>query len=466
MHRLSWSRGLLAAALIAPMLSACNYVEATGTNPNAVPDASVNQLFVSAQLNTFFMTEGQLSRLPSMWTQQMAGTDRQFTVLGEYIFSEGDANGEFSSMYTGGGLVDLKTAEQAAEGANRSAYAGILKIQEAYMIGMGASIWGDIPYSEAADPSIATPKLDKQEDVYAALQTLLDGAITDLAGGGAGPSTVDMNFGGDAAKWTAVAHTLKARLYMHWVEAQKAGVAAASTACGGDCLQQAASNAQQGIMSASGNWMTVHSQAQTEANLWYQFQNDRSGYISAGAYMVNLLKDRGDPRLAIYFGKSTSGDYVGADPGQATGDVSTLSTDGAGAPAYQEPMVSCAENQFILAEASYDNGDMGTARSALKAGIACQEAHFGITIPDDNADALSGADLLQEIMTQKYIAQFLNPDVWNDYKRTCLPAVQSYGGKTIPGRLYYGETERQTNPNIPSADAQPARNTNDPASCQ
>ena len=107
-----------------------------------------------------------------------------------------------------------------AQDAGRRVYAGILKVHEAYIIGMTASIFGDIPYSEAADASIAEPRLDDQSAVYAAIQTLLDDAIADLASGaGDTPDVFDLNFGGDAASWTSVAYTLKARFYMHWGEA-------------------------------------------------------------------------------------------------------------------------------------------------------------------------------------------------------------------------------------------------------
>ena len=54
-------------------------------------------------------------------------------------------------------------------------------------------------------------------------------------------------------------------------------------------------------------------------------------------------------------------------------------------------------------------------------------------------------------MTEKYIALFQNPEVWNDYKRTCLPVLKPARGKSrIPGRIFYGSTEEQTNPNTPA----------------
>ncbi len=72
------------------------------------------------------------------------------------------------------------------------------------------------------------------------------------------------------------------------------------------------------------------------------------------------------------------------------------------------------------------------------------------------------ADLETEIMTQKYIANFLNIETWMDYRRTCLPAVRSTetpatgrvtstGPKDYPARLYYADDETQNNENIPTA---------------
>jgi hypothetical protein len=77
-------------------------------------------------------------------------------------------------------------------------------------------------------------------------------------------------------------------------------------------------------------------------------------------------------------------------------------------------------------------------------------------------------------MLEKYIAQFQNIDVWNDYKRTCIPTLARYQTATeIPGRLPYGSAERTANPNLPLPSAYPAgttgtaplRNWNDPNPC-
>jgi hypothetical protein len=67
-------------------------------------------------------------------------------------------------------------------------------------------------------------------------------------------------------------------------------------------------------------------------------------------------------------------------------------------------------------------------------------------------------------MTEKYIVLFQNLESWNDYKRTCIPALTPAAGKAVvPGRIPYSATEKQTNgDNVPT---DPERNWNDPNAC-
>ncbi len=264
-NRMTRAAAQLAALLVTA--AGCNYVSPTDSNPNEVAHASLNQLFIADQVNSFFITEDNISRLAAIWLQQMAGTDRQFSIFDTYVVKEADVSTEWTNRYNGGGLVDLRRAESLADSAQSPVLRGILEVYEAYLVGMTASTWGDIPYSEAVDPAIATPKLDAQQDVYAAVQSLLDDAITKLATGQGSPGSLDLVFGGDAAPWIAVAHTLKARFYMHWVEAQDASMPEAQTACGGNCLQKALAETGLGITSPAGNWHTVHGTSQTETNI-------------------------------------------------------------------------------------------------------------------------------------------------------------------------------------------------------
>ncbi|HEX5726348.1 MAG TPA: SusD/RagB family nutrient-binding outer membrane lipoprotein [Longimicrobiaceae bacterium] len=459
-------RILTAAGVLAlgGWLAACDdFLSGPGldTDPNRPSQATIAQLYQGVQVNSFVWFTGDLARVASMWNQLMAGTGRQQQTRDLYEVTEVDFDFDFSRIYTGGGLIDLREIQRLAGESGDRTYAGIAKVWEAYKIGMAASLWGDIPYSEAVGEN-PKPVLDDQAAVYAAVQTLLNNAIADLqAAAGAGPGVLDQVYGGDRTKWIQAANTLKARFYMHWVEAQLAGGASATraaTACGGNCLTAARTAALSGISSAANDMRTFHTTTAGEQNLWFQFMNiARQGDIAAGERLVELLKDRSDPRLEEYFAPVGSGQYIGAPPGTEL-TASQLNPAGRGAADFRQPLVTYAENQLILAEANYRLGAEGTALTHLNNARTSEGlAALG---------ALTGPALLTEIALEKYIALFQNIEAWNDHKRLCEPALTpAAGAAVLPGRLFYGEDERNTNPNIPSPGSITDRNDNDPNPC-
>src|SRR5437764_12533371 len=172
-----------------------------------------------------------------MWIQQCTGTSNFLQPLEQYnIASEDTPSPAFSAIYEGGGLVDIKQIEAAELAAGDKQYLGIAQVWEVLDMAVAADIYGDVPYREAAG-SVTTPHLDPQAQVYGDLQALLTQAITNLGGAGPGPGSLDLVYGGDAAKWIAVANTLKARLYMHTVELPNNQIdAAALTSAGTHAL--------------------------------------------------------------------------------------------------------------------------------------------------------------------------------------------------------------------------------------
>ena len=147
--------------------------------------------------------------------------------------------------------------------------------------------------------------------------------------------------------------------------------------------------------------------------------------------------------------------------------------DASSCGSFLQPLVTYQENELIQAEAystaANPPGNDGTALTHLNNARA---------VPGLSALAgITGVALLDSIMTEKYVALFQNIETWNDYRRTCIPALAPYAavgvnpiwrGK-IPGRLYYSGSEGNVNKNIPDPGTQVAtngfRNPNDPADC-
>jgi hypothetical protein len=421
-------------------------------DPNRATRVEPDLLFNAVQVRQFSRYEGHTSRTAAIWTQQLAGVDRQAISLGKYNFTESEWNTDMNSLYTGGGLVDIHNLIKETEAKGWKTYSGIAKVWEALSMGMAASLWGDLPYSEAAG-EITTPKLDRQEDIYIAVQSLLDQAIADLAAGGGYKPPNDFVYNANTAKWIQAAYTLKARFYLHWAEVNAGNYAHALTAI------------QNGISTNANNFKTYHTTVENESSTIYQFWRTRNSDIRAGKYLVYLLKSRNDPRLQKYFQAgvgSVAGQFVGVDPGGTLTDASNLS-ELMKAPDKSFDVMTFTEANLIWAECAFKTGDEATALAKLNAARRAEELRWGLTANSlGEATGLNGTDLINAIMEEKYIALFMNIEVYNDWKRTNRPVLTPYAGSQIPHRLLYSNSERLANPNIPAPSQQPLRNANDP----
>jgi starch-binding outer membrane protein, SusD/RagB family len=417
-------------------LSACSdFLEPSEavTDPNRPTAATSRQVFVGTQTNLWQYLASDQVRNANIWAQQLTGVQGQYLLTQQYSNSETTTNGFNQGLYTGGGLIDIRRGQDLAREAGDSLFLGIFQVQEALLMGIGADLFGDIVYSQALSNE-PNPALDSQLEVYAALQLKLDSAVTNLGATGVtnvGPGTADLAYGGDADQWTRLAHTLKARLFFRTAEVTPASY--------GLALVQA----RLGITDPDDDFVAPFSGGDNEENFWYQFfEVERANYIRPNPTFVALLTSRSDPRLGIYFNAGAS----------------TLS-DELLAPDYVQPLVSANENLLNWAEAAHRTGNEPEARTQLNRERALW-AGRGASLP---AVTASGAALLREILTERYIALFQTYEPYEQWKRTCFPNLApSVANGDIPSRLYYDTSERQTNTNIPPADQQPLRNRNDP----
>ena len=403
-----------------------------GTDPNRPSVATPSQLFMGAEAAIWALLGSDPARVTGMWAREFAGGQNQYQSIYNYLYDEGIQSGFNVGLYAAGGLIDIVRAQKITRDAQNFAFLGILQVQEAITMGTGADLFGDLVYSHALTNE-ANPPLDNQLAVYDSVQKLLTAAIANLASTAptsATPAASDLVYGGDAGLWTALAHTLKARFYMHTAEVRPAAYA------------QALTEAQQGISSSAGTYVGAFTSNSAETNFYYQFEvtAGRGGYLIADQQFVTLLENRNDPRRADYFNAAA-----------------TRLSDARLAPNFQQPFVTYDENTLIWAEAAYRTGDQVTALSKLNQ----ERANHGLA-----AEAVAGQTLLNEILTEKYIADFqVGHEAWNDYKRTCTPNFPpTQAGEKMPGRMYYDPNERFTNTNIPPAGQgfNGSRNPNDP----
>ena len=128
-------------------------------------------------------------------------------------------------------------------------------------------------------------------------------------------------------------------------------------------------------------------------------------------------------------------------------------------------ILSYEENLLIKAECSARLGNDAVAQEALQEAQTAAETKWGFSADSFSDVSLTGDDLFNKILEEKYVALFLNLETWNDYKRNCYPNV-SVADTKPPVRVYYPEDERKTNPNIPDVSSQPLNNDNDTEGCE
>jgi hypothetical protein len=162
--------------------------------------------------------------------------------------------------------------------------------------------------------------------------------------------------------------------------------------------------------------------------------------------MVELLKGRSDPRLSIMFTpvvydsvrgttryRSNGAKYVGHRNGSAQLADSTISWIG---PYYSNEnaplnVASYADQKFTEAEARLIVSGAGAADAPYREGIRAHMQKLGVAAAAIDAylarrPALATlASPLEEIITQKYIANFLKVEPWNDWRRTGYPRLQA-----------------------------------------
>jgi hypothetical protein len=430
-------RSVALTALVISSAAGCKDFLSGGelsNDPNRPQIVTNRNIFVGIQSATWAEYNSDLSRLSALFTQQILGAQSQYIPLYQYAIDENATGGFHSALYGSGGLVDIRRLQQRSTDAADFRMLGVAQVMEGMVIGLGADYFGDLVYKGALQGG--DPTLTKQLEVYDSVQVVLDQAIVNLASTAAsnsGPGPADLVYGGNAARWTALAHSLKARFYLNTAEVRPAAYA------------QALSEARLGIQTEAGDYHSVWSGRGGETNFFYQFTNEqRNGYAQPNEFLWNLMQARNDPRRPVYFA------------GPVDPDVGTQVDFGeVDDPTYPQQIFSADENTLIWAEAAYRTGNQAEALTQLN------RYRVANGIP---SGAQAGAALLREILTEKYIELFVHTQAWTDYRRTCFPNLTpTVVGLKIPGRLFYDALERQTNPNIPSAQDQPTRNQADPA---
>jgi Starch-binding associating with outer membrane len=421
---------LLAFAL---SLNACkDYFGDVNVDPNASTIPSPTTLLPTIEARITYTYWGDFSRYASLFTQHVKGADRQFAAYQDYNFVPDDFSTAWSNCYEGT-LMDIQQLKIVAdaEPAKFNAYSGIARALEAYTLMMVADYWGDAPYTDAfkGDKQLQ-PKYDTQDQLYSTINTLLNDARTKLKekpGSKIPGGAIDIIYAGDTENWITFCNVLSARAYLHLGKKDAANYAKG--------LAELAKGGFSGTFDeAAFQFLSVG----TGSAPWFQY-NDQRGDITNGTGYTELAKTLADPR------------------GNAKSYGAPIDADNPFLVSEQKAVIlGYTEMKFIEAELlSKTNGDPAKTKAALVAGIKASMDEAQVTNDSTITAYLAKPEVnpavptLEAIMTQKYMALFLNPEVLNDIRRTGIPKLKPNQGTELPRRFLYPQTELDLNGNTP-----------------
>ena len=431
--------------------SSCKKFIDVNTDPNVPTDVGEPLILSPVELNiSHVVSSGFDFAIVNHWMQNVS-LNQPIPNTGTYLLFNADVDGDWSNLYTTC-LNNLQQLIKKAEAGGNSSYAGIGKVLTAFSIGTGTDLWGDMPYSQAfKGAEVFRPSYDKQEDIYKAIQSLLDAAIANLnSAGGKAPGSDDFFYGGDLAKWKKLAYTLKARYYMHLTNAP--GYTAAAQA------DLALAALQNGMQSNSDDLSFAYPGSAGQENpLFGTFHPVSTLMLSE--HLVESFKTRNDPRLTIMVAPAvTTGLYTGLPIGTPTSGFYQLESysrpgsfyGGAAANLY---IVNYTEALFLKTEATLIKSGFAAASPIYQSAVKAHMDKLGVSNTDANTymanRVLTNANALSLIMEEKSVANYLSLENYNDWRRTGYPALVKVPNglvSEIPRRFLYPEIEKISNP--------------------
>ncbi len=451
--------------------TSCNEFLDVNTDPNNPQNVSESLLLTGILANfSYEVLGGYPVRVTNTWIKQTT-YNAVLPSYDNYQVTENDVNNLWTFYAYPQVMHNCKVLIEKANKSKALNYSAIAKIIWAWNMSIVTDLYGNAPFTEALNgDEFAKPKYDKQKDIYDSMQSLLDAAINDIdatdKNANIKPGADDFVFKGAMAKWKKVAYTLKARLHLHLSYAP--GNTAAAQA------QLALDAIANGMKVLDDDAKYPYLKDAGQENPWFQYTIDGKWNTDTqiSNFYITLLENLNDPRIHAQVG-SINGGYAGHENGTAAEpDLSPIGKMYSAADASLE-LLSAVEAKFIEAEANFLLNKRTEAEAALKAGLMLSfdkqksaiekgALEVGITTPAINAEITTyittnstlpadTKDAYEHLMTQKYIADFLQFETYNDWRRTGFPEIAPVNNPypdnltTVPLRFPYPSAELQYN---------------------
>lgn len=444
-------RNIIKLFVITALFAACSPSDFgdINKNPNEPSTPVPSALLTSAQKGLFgnIITQATVltSAYPNLYVQFLS--DKQYTENSRYS----TISFNYGAVYTGPldnlqTIINLNSDPETAPDlvqygstANQLAVARILK---AYFFLHLTDRFGDIPYSEALKPTENyKPKFDTQEEIYNSLFTELKEAVAQMDNG-ASPAG-DVMFGGDLGEWRIFANTMRLVMALR--------ISKVDAAKGETEFNAALTDGV--ITSNDENVSFTYLADENNDNPWEDAFQTRLDYAISKT-LADQLNTTDDPRITVFANKASStGTYVGMPYGiteAAAGAVPNASISFLGDPLREQTaptyIYTYAQVLFSLAEAAHlgwiPGGEVAAA-DYYNDGIQASWEQWGVYDATDFAAfiaqpeiAYSGANAMQRIGTQKWVALYMNGyEAWAEWRRIGFPALTPAPASLNPGGI-------------------------------
>lgn len=367
---------------------------------------------------------------------------------------------ERSSFYGYGSMRSVQKMVQEAERTGEPAYIALSHFFNAWFLYDMTMVFGDVPYVDALKGETDGeyfPKYDTQEDVFIGILDQLEQANLMLASTD-GTLEGDILYGGNLNQWRKAVNSFALKVLISLSNREGSSVINIS-----EKFNQIVSDPDQYPIfnSNADNMQLVFSDKGGERFPFYN--SSHKPYPNMDEFLVNLLKERSDKRLFFYAAPTgnavsqglANNDFNAYNGADGTADFNSIVAQEAAknlsrvheryyADFNAEPYVSLGfvELQFNLAEAAYRGWITESADNYYNAGIRASMEFFKnnaksypeVVIDDNYINtylnsapvAYNSSEGLEQIITQKYIASFLNTG-WSsyyNYRRTGFPKLK------------------------------------------
>lgn len=445
--------------LLASLSSCSNLFEEINTNPNAPIDVQPSLLLrqVIFDYGEQMAYEGFVAG--NLLGQQAAMID--FNLFDRHSLTEPQFGGNpWPILYTN--LRDNEIMlQKALDNPTLAVYEGPGRVMKAYLTMALTDMFGDVPYVEAlaGKSGNVTPVYDQQELIYtgtAGILENLDQAILALDGytGSLGLEG-DVLFNGDLDGWKRFANSLKIKALMRVSDKQEVSAQLQAIYDSGMYLKENQQNAAFDFTNTAPNNFRMALARTGDFNLFIMSET-----------MEEILSGLNDPREAVWF-RPTQNDPAayagllnGPDASQLSISVADYSLTGT---VFREEtgrldanFLTAWETSFLLAEAAERGLISADAKVLYEQGVALAFEYWQTDLPAEYlitgaaSYSANGADPIEQIITQKWLANITNGyEGWIEFRRTGFPQLKtissSLNDNLIPVRLPYPADEQALN---------------------